>query len=174
MSIGIILKINCTISGTVHIFFLKKSYLSPRCPKLHNFFFLVQFFHNIYLSNGLGVTIGTPSWPKLKKCVKKVLFCLSQICKYLGYPPLGGAFVSKFWPWRPLSNFISLCIHVDYTLFKFQGKIFIGDVTVTVTVFVTVVRNKIWKLAQIWENSYKTGSENFSEFFFLTYLKVRW
>ena len=90
--------INCTINPTVHIFFLKKSYLSPRCPKLHNFFFLVQFFHNIYLSNGLGVTIGTPSWPKLKKCVKKVLFCLSQICKYLGYPPLGGAFVSKFWP----------------------------------------------------------------------------
>ena len=31
--------INCTINGTVHIFFLKKSYLSPRCPKLHNFFF---------------------------------------------------------------------------------------------------------------------------------------
>ena len=30
--------INCTINGTVHIFFLKKSYLSPRCPKLHNFF----------------------------------------------------------------------------------------------------------------------------------------
>merc|ERR1712018_497388 len=90
--------INCTISRTVHIFFLKKSYLSPRCPKLQKKNFLVQFFHNIYLSNGLGVTIGTPSWPKLKKCVKKVLFCLSQICKYLGYPPLGGAFVSKFWP----------------------------------------------------------------------------
>ena len=90
--------INCTISGTVHIFFLKKSYLSPRCPKLQKKIFLVQFFHNIYLSNGLGVTIGTPSWPKLKKCVKKVLFCLSQICKYFGYPPLGGAFVSKFWP----------------------------------------------------------------------------
>ena len=145
------------------IFFFLKSHISvPGAPNF-TIFFLVQFFHNIYLSNGLGVTIGTPSWPKLKKCVKKVLFCLSQICKYLGYPPLGGAFVSKFWPWRPLSNFISLCIHVDYTLFKFQGKIFIGDVTVTVTVFVTVVPNKIGKLAQIWENSYKTGSENFSE-----------
>ena len=26
--------LNCKINGTVHIFFLKKSYLSPRCPKL--------------------------------------------------------------------------------------------------------------------------------------------
>ena len=32
---------NCKINGTVHIFFLKKSYLSPRCPKLSHFFFLV-------------------------------------------------------------------------------------------------------------------------------------
>ena len=31
--------LNCKINGTVHIFFLKKSYLSPRCPKLPNFFF---------------------------------------------------------------------------------------------------------------------------------------
>ena len=31
-------------------FFLKKSYLSPRCPKLQKKIFLVQFFHNIYLS----------------------------------------------------------------------------------------------------------------------------
>ena len=31
-------KLNCTINGTVHIFFLKKSYLSPHCPKLLNFF----------------------------------------------------------------------------------------------------------------------------------------
>ena len=33
--------LNCKINGTVHIFFLKKSYLSPRCPKLSHFFFLV-------------------------------------------------------------------------------------------------------------------------------------
>ena len=77
--------INCTISGTVHIFFLKKSYLSPRCPKLQKKIFLVQFFHNIYLSNGLGVTIGTPSWPKLKKCVKKVLWV----------PPARGCFCEQ-------------------------------------------------------------------------------
>ena len=31
--------LNCKINGTVHIFFLKKSYLSLRCPKLPNFFF---------------------------------------------------------------------------------------------------------------------------------------
>ena len=30
--------LNCKINGTVHIFFLKKSYLSPRCPKLSHFF----------------------------------------------------------------------------------------------------------------------------------------
>ena len=30
--------LNCKINGTVHIFFLKKSYLSPRCPKLPHFF----------------------------------------------------------------------------------------------------------------------------------------
>ena len=33
--------LNCKINGTVHIFFLKKSYLSPRCPKLSHFFPLV-------------------------------------------------------------------------------------------------------------------------------------
>ena len=32
------------------------------------------------------VTFGAPSWPKLKKCVKKVLFWLSQI---LGTPKVG-------------------------------------------------------------------------------------
>ena len=38
---GRVYKSNCKINGTVHIFFLKKSYLSPRCPKLSHFFFLV-------------------------------------------------------------------------------------------------------------------------------------
>ena len=42
--------LNCKINGTVHIFFLKKSYLSPRCPKLAHFFFLVEIFGNIYMS----------------------------------------------------------------------------------------------------------------------------
>ena len=30
--------LNCKINGTVHIFVLKKSYLSPRCPKLHHIY----------------------------------------------------------------------------------------------------------------------------------------
>ena len=31
-------------------FFLKKSYLSPRCPKLPDFFSQLKFSHNIYMS----------------------------------------------------------------------------------------------------------------------------
>ena len=42
--------LNCKINGTVHIFFLKKSYLSTRCPKLPHFFFLVEYTRNIYMS----------------------------------------------------------------------------------------------------------------------------
>ena len=41
--------LNCKINGTVHIFFLKKSYLSPRCPKLTDFFSQLKFSHNIYM-----------------------------------------------------------------------------------------------------------------------------
>ena len=35
--------LNCKINGTVHIFFLKKSYLSPRWTKLPQFFFYGSF-----------------------------------------------------------------------------------------------------------------------------------
>ena len=41
--------LNCKINGTVHIFFLKKSYLSPRWTKLPQFFFLWEFSHNIIM-----------------------------------------------------------------------------------------------------------------------------
>ena len=41
--------LNCKINGTVHIFFLKNSYLSPRWTKLPQFFFLWEFSHNIFM-----------------------------------------------------------------------------------------------------------------------------
>ena len=62
---------------------------------------------------------------------------------------------SNFGHYDPFQISHSLYIHVDYTLFKFYGKIFVGDVTVTVT----VVPNKIRKLALIWKSLYETGLE---------------
>ena len=41
--------LNCKINGTVNIFFLKKSYLSPRRPKLPQFLFLGEFSHHILM-----------------------------------------------------------------------------------------------------------------------------
>ena len=85
--------LNCKINGTVHIFFLKRSYLSLRCPKLPNFFssaYLPLYLHVII---DLGHIWG-PFMAKFDKMSKKSAILLVPD---FGYPPVVGAFVSKCW-----------------------------------------------------------------------------
>ena len=86
--------LNCKINGTVHIFFLKKSYLSPRCPKLPNFFFSSAYFPlNLNVIIDLGHIWGS-IMAKFDKMSKKSAFL---VVPDFGYPPVVGAFVSKCW-----------------------------------------------------------------------------
>ena len=84
---------NCKINGTVHIFFLKKSYLSPRCPKLPIFFPSGYFPLYLHVIIDLGHIWG-PFMAKFDKMSKKSAFLLVPD---FGYPPVVGAFVTKCW-----------------------------------------------------------------------------
>ena len=85
--------LNCKINGTVHIFFLKKSYLSPRCPKLPHFFPSVIYPLYLHVIIDFGHIWG-PFMAEIEKVCKKSAFL---VVPDFGYPQVLGAFVSKWW-----------------------------------------------------------------------------
>ena len=92
---------NCKINGTVHIFFLKKSYLSPRCPKLSHFFFpSVNYPLYLHVIIDFGHIWG-PFMAEIEKMCQNSAFL---VVPDFGYPQVVDAFVRKWWKWRSVSN----------------------------------------------------------------------
>ena len=112
--------LNCKINGTVHIFFLKSHISAPGARNSRTFFSSAYFPLYLHVIIDLGHIWG-PFMAKFDKMSKKSAFL---VVPDFGYPPVVGAFVSKCWTWRPVSNFSCLHIHVDNSLYQFFDQNF--------------------------------------------------
>ena len=79
-------KLNCKINGTVNIFFLKKSYLSPRWTKLPQFFSMGVFPSYFHVISDF-CHIWAPFMAKIEKNVSKK--CFSACPRFWVHPGSG-------------------------------------------------------------------------------------
>ena len=126
--------LNCKINGTVHIFFLKKSYLSPRCPKLPQFFSSGVYPLYLHVIIDFGHIWG-PFMAEIEKMCQKSAFL---VVPDFGYPQSRGP-PWKLAHWKCCPNcfwwllyMLGLC-HFIFATFS-NEKVFTVTANVTVTV----------------------------------------